>query len=121
MTNLRKELTDTANHWNHKYYRLYKPIIFPAINNVPMTTYTYLYIRKPDQELPIVGDVDFYLKPSAYRTFKQSVHNGAFLHGVTVLARTDIDFVKLSDPAIDVTAFVGSYNLKEVSPTMHSS
>ena len=121
LTNLRKELTDLNDHWNKKYFRLYRPIIIPAKDNLPETMYTYLYVRKPDPNQPFVGDVDFYLTPEKYKIFKQSVRSGAFHDGVTILQRTDIDFVKLSDPAIDVTAFVGSYNLEEVATAKHSN
>ena len=48
LTKIRKELTDLNDNWNQKYFRLYKPIIISAKNGVPETTYTYLYIRKPD-------------------------------------------------------------------------
>lgn len=59
LTKIRKELTDLTDNWNQKYFRLYEVIIIPAKNSIPETTYTYLYIRKPDPEHTHVGDCRF--------------------------------------------------------------
>src|SRR3989344_5411611 len=68
---IRKERTDLSDNWNKKYFKLYKPIIIPAANNIPETIYTYLYIRQPDSSLSLVGDLDFYLEPNKYKDLKQ--------------------------------------------------
>lgn len=115
LTGIRKELTDLNDNWNQKYFRLYKPIIFPNKDSVPETTYTYLYIRKPDADTPNVGDVDFYLPLDKYKKLKQSIISGKFSKGVKMFKRPDLDLIRLFDPEIDVSAFVGSYNLEEVA------
>lgn len=115
LTNLRKELTDININWNNKYYKLYKPIIIRAKDEIPETIYTYLYIRKPDANTPNVGDVDFYLEPKQYQKFKQSVLLGKFTKGVKIFERQDLDLIRLYDPDIDVSAFIGSYKLEEVA------
>ncbi len=112
---IRKSLTDINNHWNQKYFRLYQPIIIPALNDIPQTTYTYLYIRKPEATNLNVGDVDFYLKPKEYKELKQAVMSGKINKGVKIFERPDLDLIRLYDPDIDVSAFVGSYNLEEVA------
>ncbi len=73
LTKLQAELTDTSMSVYGKYFRLYKPIVIPAKNDIPKTTYTYLYIRKPDLSKHQVGDVDFYLEPEEYTKLKQSL------------------------------------------------
>lgn len=115
LTKIRKELTDLFDHWNQKYFRLYTPIIIPARNNIPATTYTYLYIRKPDPDHPHVGDVDFYLEPDKYKELKQSLLSGKAIKGVKIFERPDLDLIRLYDPNSDVSAFVGSYRMEEVA------
>ena len=62
LTKLREELTKSSDNWNQKYFRLHEPIVVPSKDAVPKTVYTYLYIRRPDQTHPEVGDVDFVMK-----------------------------------------------------------
>ena len=113
LTKIRKELTDLNDNWNQKYFRLYKPIIISAKNGVPETTYTYLYIRKPDAETPHVGDVDFYLEPEKYRELKQSLLAGKVITGVKIFDRPDLDLIRLYDPNSDVSVFVGQKTMAE--------
>lgn len=53
---LREELTDSTDSVYGKYYRLHEPIIVPAQDDIPKTTYSFLYIRKPDPNKHQVGD-----------------------------------------------------------------
>jgi len=59
LTDLRKKLTESSDNINQKYFRLHRPIVIPAKDDVPETTYTYLYIRRPDPYRSQVGDVVF--------------------------------------------------------------
>ena len=113
LTALRKELTDLSDNWNQKYYRLFDPIVFPATGNIPETIYTYLYIRKPDPNHPKVGDVDFYMEPHKYKELKQSLFSGKIIQGVSIFERPDLDLIRLSDPDIDVSAFIGQKTIIE--------
>lgn len=115
LTEIRKELTDTSVNWNQKYFRLHTPIVIAAKNGISETTYTYLYIRRPDIAHPQVGDLDFYMEPKKYNDLKRSLLSGKIMNGVQILDRADLDLVKLSDPESDVVAFVGSYNLDEIT------
>lgn len=110
---IRKELTDLSDNWNQKYFRLLKPIVLPAKDDIPETIYTYLYIRKPDPNHPHVGDVDFYLKPSKYDKLKQSLLSGKVIPGVSIFERPDLDLLRLSDPDSDVIALVGKKTMTE--------
>lgn len=115
LTGLRKELTDLNDNWNQKYFKLHNPIEFPAKSGFPQAKYTYLYVRKPDSHTPNVGDVDFYLEPEKYAKLKEAVLSGTYARGVKMFERPDLDLVRLYDPDIDVSAFVGSYNLETVA------
>src|SRR3989344_3631548 len=110
---IRNELTDSSDNWNHKYFRLHKPIVIPAKNDVPETTYTYLYIRQPDPTHPQVGDLDFYLEPEKYRELKQALLSRNTTKGIRVFKRTDLDLVELFDPVIDICAFIGKKTMAE--------
>jgi len=115
LTQVREVLTDINSHWNHKYFKLNTPIFFKAKNGIPKAIYTYLYIRKPDDNTPNVGDVDFYIETNKFKTFKQLVSTGKFKTGVKILDRPDLDLVRLYNPNIDVSAFIGSYDLEQVA------
>jgi len=106
---VRKELTDDPNQ---KYFRLHKPIVIPARKCVPKTTYTHLYIRKPDPYRHHVGDVDFYLDPKKYEKLKQSLLNGKKIKGMRVYGRPDLDMIELYDPDVDVLAYVSTIKYK---------
>lgn len=115
LTQIRKELTDIHNHWNHKYFKLYQPIIFPAKYNIPETKYTYLYVRKPDDNTPNVEDVDFYLELNEYKQLKQEVISGKFENNLRMFERPDLDMIRLINQNVDVSVFITSYNLEEVA------
>lgn len=110
---LRKEVTEASDNSNQKYFRLYEPLVIPAAGDVPETTYTYLYIRKPDPYRHHVGDVDFYLDQEKYNVLKQSLLHGKKIPGARLFARTDLDMIELYDPDIDVLAYVSTTKMTE--------
>jgi len=109
----REELTEPADNLNQKYYRLYKPIVIPAEGDVPETTYTYLYIRKPDPYRSHVGDVDFFLEPEKYAELKQSLLDGKVIKGARIFERPDPDMIELYDPNIDALGYVSTNQMTE--------
>ncbi|MCL2869295.1 hypothetical protein FWF48_00580 [Candidatus Saccharibacteria bacterium] len=108
MIKIRKQITKPSDDPNQKYFELYEPIVIPAQDDVPETTYTHLYIRKPDIYRPQVGDVDFYLEQSEYDEFKQSLINGAKIKGARVFPRNDLDMIELYDPDIDALGYAST-------------
>lgn len=108
LTKIREELTKTSDNVDQKYYRLHKPIVIPAKGDVPKTTYTHLYIRKPDPYRHHVGDVDFYLEPQKYKELRQSLLGGKVIKGARVFDRPDLDMIELYDPDIDALAYVST-------------
>ncbi len=108
LTNLREEMTDVSDKVYGKYFRLHEPIVIPAHGDIPMTTYSYLYIRKPDPTKNQVGDVDFYLEPEHYVALKQSLLDGKTIKGARVLLnRPELDLIELYDPDIDAWGYIG--------------
>ena len=113
LTKIREELTKVSDNWNQKYFRLHKPITFPAKGDVTKITYTYLYIRKPDPYSSQVGDVDFVLEPGKYTELKQSLLGGEDMKGARVFKRPDLDMIELYDPDIDALAYIRTQDMEE--------
>lgn len=113
LTKLREELTESSDNLNQKYFRLHEPIIIPAKDDVPETTYTYLYIRRPDQYRAQVGDVDFVIDDEKYAELKKSLSSGADINGAKVFDRPDLDMIELSEPDIDALAYISTRAMTE--------
>lgn len=112
LTGVREKLTEETENWNHKYYLLHKPIEIPAQGDVPATTYTYLYVRKPDAHTE-VGDADFVFSGKEYTELKNSLLQGTKIEGVGIFDRPGIELLRLSDPDFDVLSFAGPKNMEE--------
>ncbi len=110
---LRKQITEASDNVNQKYFRLHEPIVIPAEGDIPETTYTYLYIRKPDPYRHHVGDVDFYLEQNKYDELKQAMLKGKNIKGARIFERTDLDMIELYDPDVDVLAYVSTNKMTE--------
>ncbi len=110
---IRKELTELSDDPNQKYFKLHEPITIPAQDDVPETTYTHLYIRKPDPYRHHVGDIDFYLEPEKYTELKQSLLNGKIIKGARVFPRNDLDMIELYDPDVDALGYVSTNTMTE--------
>lgn len=113
LISLRKEITESSDNVNQKYFRLHEPIVIPAEGDVPETTYTYLYIRRPDPYRHHVGDVDFYLTEDEYKQLKQSLLAGKVLKGARVFDRADLDMLELYDPDVDALGYVSTNTMTE--------
>jgi hypothetical protein len=113
LTEIRKEITVASDNMSQKYFRLKEPIVIPAEGDVPETTYSYLYIRKPDPYRHHVGDLDFFLDDNDYRKLKQSMVDGKLIKGARIYERPDLDMIELYDPDIDVLAYVSTSTISK--------
>lgn len=113
LTAWRKEMTEASDSFLQKYFRLHEPIAVPAKDDIPETTYTHLYIRKPDPYRHQVGDVDFYLPEDTYKTLKQSMLDGRVVPGARVFDRPDLDMIELYDPDIDALGYISTNKMTE--------
>lgn len=120
LTELRKELTESSDNLDQKYFRLHQPIIIEAKDDIPETTYTYLYIRRPDPYRHHVGDVDFYLDESEYSKLKAEMLDGKKLSGARLFERTDLDMIELYDPDVDALGYVSTSKMTETVRTKQS-
>lgn len=113
LTTLRKVLTEPSDNPNQKYFQLHTPLIIPREGEVPETTYTHLYIRKPDPYRSQVGDVDFILPEDTYIELKNSLLSGKKIKGARVFERPDFDMIELYDFDVDTLAYVSPKEMTE--------
>lgn len=109
LTELREKLTDSSDSFNGKYFRLYKPIIIPAKDDIPEIIYEYLYIRKPDELRPEVGDADFVIGENEFEKIK----NLKVINNVEIFNRPDLGMCRLSNPNFDVLSFLTTKTVAE--------
>ena len=115
LTELRKEMTTDTGNPNQKYYPLGRPIIISAKDDVPDTTYTHLYIRKPDSSAygEYLGDVDFVLSEDEYTKIKNKLLAGRNIKGAKIYDRPGWDTIEISDPEINSIAFLSTKEFSE--------
>ena len=113
LTTLRKELTEESDNVNQKYFRLHQPIVIPTQGDIPETTYTHLYVRKPDIYRAQVGDVDFVMEPERYQTTKAELEAGKMIPGARIFPRADLDMIELYNPDVDVLGYISVNEMAE--------
>jgi len=117
LTKLREEMTESSDNVDQKYFRLREPITIEALGDIPETTYTYLYVRKPDPYRHHVGDIDFYLNEAEYGQLKVNIKNGADIPGARIFPSPRLDMVELYNPDVDVLAYVSTEKMTQVAQT----
>ena len=110
---IREKLTESSDNPDQKYFLLKSPVVIPAKDSTPATTYTHLYIRKPDPYRHHVGDLDFSLEPTEYFKLKKEIENGNSPKGARLFPRTDLDMIELFDPDSDVLAYVSTHRMTQ--------
>lgn len=108
LVEIRKKIAKRSDDPNQKYFELYEPIVIPSQGGIPETTYTHLYIRKPDIYRSQVGDIDFYIDQSEYDALKSELANGKEIPGARIFPRNDLDMIELYDPDIDALGYVST-------------
>lgn len=106
LTKLRQLMADETDNWNQKYYRLYKPITISSKNNIPETVYTHLYIRKPDEDKPEVGDIDLVVSRDKFEVYKKMADEKGKIGQTDALYRPDLDMIRISQPNVDVLLYI---------------
>jgi hypothetical protein len=113
LVKMRKGLTEPSDNPNQKYFPLVKPIVILASGGVPETTYTHLYIRKPDPYRAHVGDIDFYVDSKKYAELKQLIKEGKKIKGARIFERPDLDMIELYDPDSDALGYISTRTMAE--------
>jgi histidine triad (HIT) family protein len=110
---IQAEMCYPSEDKNTKYFELREPIVFEEENSIPRTTYTHLYIRKPDIYRSQVGDIDFYLPEQEYQKLKQEMLDGKVMKDARIFPRPDLDMIELFNPDIDVLTYVSTLKMSE--------
>ena len=113
LTEIRKKLTKPSDNPNKKYFELYEPVVIPSYEDIPETTYTHLYIRRPDLYRAQVGDVDFILEEPDYSELKNLLLGGAPMKGARIFPRGDLDMIELYDPDSDALGYISPRDMME--------
>ena len=113
LVQIREQITKPSDDPNQKYFELLEPIVIPAKDDVPETTYTHLYIRKPDIYRAQAGDVDFYIEQNDYDILKTELANGKNITGARIFPRNDLDMIELFSPDIDALGYVSTNIMSE--------
>jgi hypothetical protein len=112
-TKLRDKLVHPSSNPNQKYFELKEPITVSEIDDIPSTTYTYLYIRKPNLASPEAGDIDFVTPRDEYAILKQKLLNGESVPNAFVYGRPGWDMIELRNPKINALAYIGTKEMVE--------
>lgn len=116
-TKLREVMTISSNNPDQKYYELFVTITVLAHEDIPETTYRYLYIRKPDPTPygKYLGDIDFFLESKEYEQLKAEVALKKY-KGAQIYNRPGWDMIQLSLPTIHSVAYIST---KEMTEAVH--
>lgn len=110
---IREKMTESSDNPDQKYFLLKSPFVIPGKDNAPATSYTHLYIRKPDPYRHHVGDLDFSLDSTEYFKLKKEIENGNGPRGARIFPRTDLNMIELFDPDSDVLAYVSTHRMTQ--------
>ncbi len=113
LVELRDQLVHPSDDPLQKYFELKRPVTLPARDDLPETTYTHLYIRKPDIYRSQVGDIDFFLEQHEYDTLKERLSSGVSIPGARIFPRNDLDMIELYNPDVDALAYVSTSVMAE--------
>ena len=111
---IREKLTEASDNFNQKYFRLHNPIVIPARDDVPETTYGFLYIRQSDPYRHHVCDMDFYLEENEYADLKKHIEGGEAAPGARVSPSPRLDMIELFDSDSDVLAYVSTKKMADL-------
>ncbi len=106
-------MTEASDNVNQKYFRLHAPIVIPAVDDIPETTYTHLYIRKPDIYRAQVGDIDFVMEPERYEATKKRLQDGEVIPGGRIFPRGDLDMIELYNSDVDALGYTSVNEMTE--------
>src|SRR3989338_7224723 len=111
----KEELFEAIKHIHFEAHKLCNQTFGKYLekDGIPETTYTHLYIRRPDPYRHHVGDVDFYLEAKEYEELKKSLLSGEKLQDARVFERPDLDMIELYNPDSDVLAYVSTKMMTE--------
>lgn len=113
LSELAKELTLPSNNPDQKYFQLKESIAFGEYS------YGWLYICKPYEDSPQVGDIDFVLSDEDYKKLKTKVLNGE-IHDAKIFNPSGWDMIELSNSEFDVLPYISTKTMAEKARVQYS-
>lgn len=114
---IKKELTQPSDNPNQKYFRLNTPFVISTKDDVPETTYEYLYIRKPDPTPygKYLGDVDFIVEEYKLQKMLTEVKKDNVQGAEFYSYKNTYEMIQLTNKNINSVAYIST---KEIAMGM---
>lgn len=106
------QLVQPSNNPMQKYFQLIQPITIEATDEIPGTTLSWLYIRKPAEGSPESGDVDYMLSQADYDNLKKQVSDGKVKNASTYV-RPGWDMIEFRNSKYDGLPYAGVLQMQE--------
>jgi hypothetical protein len=121
LTKLKETITEPSPNPNQKYFKLIEPITISQTQDISETTYTHLYIRKPDPTPygKFVGDIDFYTSQEELETLKELVSSGNVLNVELYNQQGVGELVQMSSPEYRTVAYISTKEMTETIRIRH--
>ncbi len=111
-----QQLADTlvipSNNPRQKYFQLRDSIAIQDEGVAPSAVFSWLYIRKPAQDTPESGDIDYVLNQSDYDTLKREVLNHTIRNG-SVYDRIGWDMIEFRNEQYDGIPYICTLAMAE--------
>ena len=109
-----KDITKSSDNPNQKYFDLIESVTIKQNGVVPEATYTHVYIRKPADDSPQVGDIDFVLERSEFDILKEKIRiNTESIPGASIYERPGWDMVEVRNLEINAIAYISYQEMAE--------
>ena len=109
----RELITKVSDDPKQKYFELKEPVEIAGRADFPATTYTHLYIRKPDTTDygKFKGDVDFIVGNEEYRSLVKEVTARKYGTQVVMYDRPGWDTIQITAKGIKSVAYVSTIEM----------
>ncbi len=107
-----ERLVKPSNNPDQKYFQLIEPIVIGDTDEFPGTTLEWLYIRKPSEDSPESGDVDYTMSEEDYERLKAQVNAGE-IKNASIYARPGWDMVEFRNSQYDGLPYAATLPMQE--------
>lgn len=107
-----EQLVRPSDNPDQKYFQLIEPVVIEDTDELPGTTLTWLYIRKPSEDSPESGDVDYTMSEADYKQLKAQVDAGN-VKNASIYVRPGWDMVEFRNSQYDGLPYVAILPMQE--------
>lgn len=106
------QIVQPSDNPNQKYFQLVEPIVIEDTDELPGTTLTWLYIRRPAADSPESGDVDYTMDEADYEHLKVRVGAGK-VKNASIYVRPGWDMIEFRNNKYDGLPYVATLQMQE--------